>query len=221
MKNRILKFSLLSLFSLTLAVGAFAQTSDRVWSFGPEAGASFSKHGMDAEDSDLKAGLVAGAFATYSIRNTYGFTVKVLFNQMGAQTDDGDVKEQLNYIEIPVLARFFFNREGTVRPNVFVGPSFGFLTGAKWKVGDGDYENVEDIDGLFDGGIDSYKDVYNTFNFGLGAGLGLNIRVADEMYFIIDARYTYGFTDVLKNNDDNINNQNVAVTAGLSFGIGN
>lgn len=222
MKKMIFRVSGLTLVALLLTIGVYAQ-SDRVWSIGPEVGASFSKHGMDADDSDYKAGLVAGGFITYSIKNTYGFTAKVLFHQKGEQQNDGDFKEQLNYIEIPVLARFFFNREGTVRPNVFVGPSFGFLTGAKVKIGDGDYENVEDLD--FDGnpfeGVDSYKDVYNTFDFGLGAGLGLNIRVAEEMYFIIDARYTYGFTDIYKESSGTFNNQNVAVTAGLSFGIGN
>lgn len=134
-----------------------------------------------------------------------------------------DVAEKLNYLEIPVLARVFFNREGTVRPNVFLGPSFGFLTGSKWKIDDGDYESIEDSEAqeLF-GDVDSYKDVYNTFDFGLSAGLGVNVRVAEQMYLIIDARYTYGFTDIYKNSDGSSNNnQGVAVSAGLSFGIGN
>lgn len=222
MKNQILRVSLVSLLGLILSIGLYAQESDRVWSIGPEVGAAFSNHGKDADDSEYKSGLVAGGFVTYSIRNTYGFTAKVLFNQKGAKSEDGDFKERLNYIEIPVLARLFFNREGTVRPNVFFGPSFGFLTGAKWKVGDEDYENVEDIEGidLFDE-VDSYKDVYNTFDFGVGLGLGLNIKVGPEVYFIIDARYTYGLTEVYKNAEGSSNNQNATVTAGLSFGIGN
>ena len=221
MKNRILRASLLSLFGLMLSIGAFAQESDRVWSMGPEIGAAFSNHGKDADDSEYKSGLVAGGFVTYSIRDTYAFTGKVLFNQKGAKSEDGDVKERLNYIEVPILARVYFNREGTVRPNVFIGPSFGFLTGAQWKVGDNDYENVEDIEGDPFGDVDSYKDVYNTFDFGASLGLGLSIKVAAEMYFIVDARYTYGFTEVYKNADGSSNNQNATVTAGLSFGIGN
>ncbi len=221
MKNLILKVSLLSLFGLLLSIGAFAQESGRVWSIGPEIGAAFSNHGKDADDSDYKSGLVAGGFVTYSIRDTYAFTGKVLFNQKGSKWEDGDVKERLNYIEIPVLARVFFNREGTIRPNVFFGPSFGFLTGAQVKLGDNDYENIEDINDypLFDG-AESYKDVYNTFDFGVSLGLGLSIRVANEMYFIIDTRYTYGLSEIYKNADGSSNNQNATVTAGLSFGIG-
>lgn len=221
MKKQFLKISVLSLFAMILSVSVFAQ-SDRVWSIGPEVGVNFSKWGSDADDSDYKTGLLAGAFVTYSIQNTYGFSAKVLFSQKGAAYtlsapgDDTDVKAQLNYIEIPITARVFFNREGTIRPNVFLGPSFGFLTGAKVKVEDGDYENYEDIDD----NIDSYKDVYNTFDLGIAAGLGLNIKVGEEMYFIIDARYTYGLTDIAKGGSD-VNNQAVAVSAGLSFGIGN
>jgi hypothetical protein len=222
MKNQSFRITVLAAAACMFSIISYGQ-SDRVWSIGPEVGASFSKYGMDADDSDYKAGLAAGGFVTYSIQNTYAFTAKVLFMQKGSQYEgefageDFDVKEQLNYIEIPVLARLFFNREGTVRPNVFLGPSFGFLTGAKIKVDDGDYENFED----FNDDVDSYKDVYNTFDFGVSAGLGLNIRVANEMYFIIDARYTYGLSNISANSDVDVNNQNVAVTAGLSFGIGN
>lgn len=221
MKKHFLKISLLSLFAMVFSTGAFAQGSDRVWSIGPEVGVNFSKLGRDADDSDYKTGLIAGGFVTYSIRDMYGFTVKVLYSQRGAAYsdeflgEDVDIKTRLNYIEIPVLARVFFNREGTVRPNVFLGPTFGFLTGAQIKANDGDYENYEDV---FE--VDDYKDVYNTFDFGVAAGLGLNIKVGEEMYFVIDARYTYGLSDIAKGGSE-ANNQAVAVSAGLSFGIGN
>ncbi len=226
MKNRILKVSLLLLFGFMLSIGAFAQESDRVWSIGPEIGAAFSNHGKDPyepvyKDSEYKSGLVAGGFVTYSIRDKYAFTAKILFNQKGSKYDDGDVRERLNYIEIPVLARVYFNREGTIRPNVFIGPSFGFLTGAQWKIGDDDYENVTDIKEFdLNGDWDSYKDKYSVFDFGVSLGLGLSIKVANEMYFIIDTRYTYGLSD-FKKGDGNANNQNATVTAGLSFGIAN
>lgn len=213
MKKQTLRISLLAFFAITVSIGVFAQGSDRTWSMGPEVGVNFSKLGGDADETDYNAGLLAGGFVTYSIRDTYGFTAKILFSQKGAAGGGlfggDDTKLHLKYIEIPVLARVFFNREGTVRPNVFLGPSFGFLTGAKVKVGDGDYEN-----------FDNYDDAFNTFDLGLAAGLGLNIRVAEEMYFIVDARYTYGLSDIVVGSGS-ANNQAVAVSAGLSFGIGN
>jgi Outer membrane protein beta-barrel domain len=209
MKKRIFRVSLLALFAVVTSIASYGQTA-RVWSFGPEVGVNFSKHGMDLDDSDYKTGLLAGAFLTYSIQDQYALTLKALYSQKGASTEEGGVttKTQLNYIEIPVLARIFFNREGTVRPNVFLGPSFGFLTGAKAKIEDGDYETFE-----------NYDDFYNSFDFGLSAGLGLSIKVGGEMYFVVDARYTYGLTDIAKG-ETKANNQAVAISAGLSFGIG-
>lgn len=220
MKTRLLRLVTLALFTCLCAITAFAQDAGRVWSIGPEVGVNFSKWGGDVDESDYKTGLVAGGFVTYSIQNTYAITAKVLFSQKGAAYSQNvlgenvDTKTQLNYIEVPIVGRLFFNREGSVRPNVFLGPSFGFLTGAKIKVDDGDYKSYEDVMG-----VDSYKDVYNTFDIGLAAGLGLNIKVGNEMYFIVDARYTYGLIDIAKGGMS-ANNQAVAVTAGLSFGIG-
>jgi hypothetical protein len=231
MKNRILKVSLLSLSGLMLSFGAFAQKRDLgVWSIGPEIGAAFSNHGGD-DDSEYKSGLVAGGFVTYSIRDRYAFTGKILLNQKGSTYKDGiitkrfeedvEIKERLNYIEIPVLARVFFNREGTVRPNVFFGPSFGFLPGAQWKIGDDDYQDWDDIIEFDPSDEDSYKDAYGIIDFGLSLGLGLSIRVANEINFIIDTRYTYGLRNFRGGGWSKVNNQNVAVTAGLSFGIAN
>lgn len=188
---------------------SFGQTRDKVWSFGPELGVNFSKFGQDADETDYQTGLIAGGFLTYSIRNTHALTAKILYSQKGARDEASNTNLQLNYIEVPVIVRVFFNREGDVRPNIFAGPSFGFLNGAKTKVADGDYEK-----------LDNYEDLYNTFDVGLGLGLGLNIRVGNEIYFVVDTRYTYGLSDLSKSNSK-VNNQAIGITAGLSFGIGN
>lgn len=205
MKNKITKIVLTLCFLTAISITSFAQ--DKVWSIGPELGVNFSKFGKDADDTEYVSGLLGGGFLTYSIRNTHAFTAKVLFSQKGARDAAANVNAQLNYIEVPVIVRVFFNREGTLRPNIFAGPSFGFLNSVKAKVGDGDYEKV-----------DNFEDAYNTFDVGLGLGLGLNIKIGGEVYFIVDTRYTYGFSDLTKADGD-VNNQAVAVSAGLSFGL--
>jgi hypothetical protein len=205
MKKQITKIFLMLCVISAASITVLAQ--EKVWSIGPELGVNFSKFGKDADDTDYVSGLLAGGFLTYSIRNTHAFTAKVLYSQKGARDAASNTNVQLNYIEVPVVVRLFFNREGTLRPNIFAGPSFGFLNGVKVKVADGDYESFDD-----------YEDVYNTFDLGLGVGFGLNIKVGDEIYLIIDTRYTYGFSDLSKSDTD-VNNQAVAVSAGLSFGL--
>lgn len=198
--------ALVAVFTLTMSYTTKAQ--NRVWSIGPEAGLSISKYGKDANANDFKPGAIGGLFVTYSIMNTYAVTGKFLFHQKGASFGSSDTKQTLNYIEIPVIGRYFFNKEGNIRPNIFVGPSFSFLTNVKNKVGNNDPENVE-----------SYKDNYNGVDVGVTTGAGCNFRIHKETYLVLDARYTQGLTDVSKS-DGKVNNQSFALTAGVSFGIG-
>ncbi len=206
-KYKLTVSALLILLGVALSSQVNAQSgTDHVWSIGLEAGPSFSKYGQDASETDLKAGFLLGANLNYSIRNTYGITGKLLYAQKGAK--DGNVKQTLNYIEVPVVGRVFFNRDGKFRPNLFAGPSFGFLTGAKSKTGSADRVD-----------IDNYKDIFNTFDLGLTGGLGLNYEIAPNTRFLIDFRYTHGLTDISKTTANEINNQSIAITAGFSIGI--
>ena len=135
-KLKIMLVALVSIVVLTMSLETKGQT--KVWSIGPEAGVSFSKYGRDATSNDFKPGAVAGLFVTYSIINTFGVTAKFLIHQKGASFKSNDTKQTLTYVEIPVIGRYFFNKEGKVRPNIFVGPSFSFLTGVKNKIGSND-----------------------------------------------------------------------------------
>ena len=153
MKKQTLTISILTiLFAFGISFHTMAQT--KVWSIGPEVGVSISKYGQDAGTNDFKAGAIGGLFVTYSIENTFGITTKLLYSQKGASFKSIDTKQTLNYIEVPVIGRFFLNKEGTFGPNIFVGPSFGFLTGVTNKVGSNERVNV-----------DNYSSSYNTFDF--------------------------------------------------------
>lgn len=198
----------IALLSLAIPSQTMAQIEmTKVWSIGPEAGLSLSKYGRDADANDFKPGLVSGLFVTYSIINTFGITGKFLYHQKGATFQNDDVKQTLSYIEIPVIGRYFLNKEGQFRPNIFLGPSFGILTGAKNKVGTNDPEKLE-----------SFKDSFNTFDLGVTGGVGCNIRIFNETYLVLDGRYTHGVSDIAKNNAD-VNNNSFALTAGVSFGL--
>jgi hypothetical protein len=168
MKNKLLKTFLLLgvIFSIQLTASAqYAHT----WSIGGEIGPSFSKFGGDANDQEFKTGLIAGGFLTYSIVNTFGVTVKALYSQKGTQFESNGVtmKQSLNYLEIPMLGRFFLNREGRFRPNIFLGPSFGILLGVKNKRGEGDYTSV----------TEEQRKNFKDFDIGVTGGLGLNYEI--------------------------------------------
>jgi hypothetical protein len=205
-KQNIILVALVALCACLLPSLTQAQT-EKVWSFGPEAGLTISKYGNDGASSVSKPGLAVGGFLTYSIINTFGITTKLLYYERGAEFSSMNTKQTLQYVEIPMIGRFFLNREGNVRPNIFFGPSFSFLAGAKNKVG-GDIEK-----------LDNFKNNFNTFDFGLTGGLGVSFRIRNETYLVLDGRYTHGISDISKGNDD-INNKSFALSAGLQFGIG-
>ncbi len=203
--KKIVIASMISFLTLVTCFTTHAQ--EKVWSVGPEVGISLSKYGKDASANEFKSGAIGGIFLTYSILNTYAITTKLLYSQKGASFKSSDIKQTLNYIEVPLIGRFFLNKEGSFRPNIFVGPSFGFLAGATNKVGSNNREPIE-----------SYENIFNGFDFGVTGGLGLNFLISTETYFIIDARYTHGLSDITKA-DGNVNNNSFGVSAGLSFGF--
>jgi hypothetical protein len=204
MKKNIIRLLAVVAF-LAFALPNNTKAQGKIWSLGPEIGANVSSYGRDASGSDWKPGFLGGLALTYSIENTHAITGKLLYAQKGAEVNG--IKQSLNYVEVPVIGRLFFNREGNFRPNIFIGPSFGFLTSATTKIG----ENRPSE-------IDNYRDTFKPFDFGLTGGLGLNFLIAQETRLLFDARYTHGLSDVTKASGY-INNKAVSLTAGVSFGL--
>ena len=192
---------------LLLCLGAAFVSAQETLSFGPVAGANFSRlsdigGGVDVE---FKPGLVAGGQLTYSNVNNWGIGAAVLYSREGVKTDNQDVetKTNLTYIRVPLKGYFFFrDNDDNFRPKIFAGPSFGILLDADSKTGE-----VETDLG----------DVYSTFDLGLTAGAGLNARIVEGTWFNLDIGYTYGLLDVAENADGS--NRGIAVTAGVAFGF--
>lgn len=212
MEKRNINLKWISAFAIILfflgATTSEAQVA-KTWSIGAEVGPSFSRYGGDAENHKFKAGAIAGGFLTYSIVNTFGITGKVLFSQKGTRfSDDGTmVNQTLDYIEVPVIGRFFLNKEGRFRPNVFLGPSFGFLVGVKNKKGEGEAVKVNE----------AQRDNFSNLDLGITGGLGLNYEFLRETRLLLDARYTHGLSDISE--PGVFNNRSLGVTLGMSFGF--
>ncbi|MCF0060074.1 PorT family protein [Dyadobacter chenwenxiniae] len=195
---------------LLLAVTSFVtrvQAQENV-SIGPIVGVSIANFRGDVSDTDWKPGLTVGGFYNYSSESGFGFSGQLLFTQMGAQVRNKTDEINLNYIQAPLLATFFFGQYGDkVRPKIFLGPSLNFLVGAKNKNGD-------NLNG------DSNNRVYSPFDLGLTFGAGINIRLQEKVWLNLDARYGLGLIDVTKDGNSNVKNHNFGINAGLSFPLG-
>lgn len=117
---------------------------------------------------------------------------------------DFENKSALEYIEIPILAKFTLGTDWKVFGNF--GPYFGFLVGATQKTDgfSGISADIPGVEGLvpvlpeqvsFKATTDVRDNIKN-FNFGGIAGIGIikDIGIKSELFF--EVRATYGFIPV-------------------------
>ncbi|MCT4171393.1 PorT family protein [Elizabethkingia anophelis] len=186
---------------IVLGTMAFAQSTAGP-RFGIKAGGNLSDlTNLDREKS--KIGFYAGVFMNAPISSEFSIQPEVVYSQQGAKFKDfgnvTDLKKNLGYINVPVMVQY------NATPDFYLeaGPEFGFLVDAqdKGKVNGVSYKS-------------SGTDGYNTFNFGMGLGAGYRFT----SNISINARYTAGFTNIVKNNGgDSVKNNNFQLGLGYTF----
>jgi hypothetical protein len=206
-------FTTILLLSLNLNP-AFSQQR---WSIGPRVGANISNQLGVPPTTDVKwlPGWSIGGFIMYSDIRHFGISMDVLYSQKGAGFEVVTVsgtnisyKNRINYLEIPVLARYFLTLSGPFRPNFFIGPSVAFKLNAKVKEYEIDTRPQPEVD---------VSDRFRPLDLGLVGGIAFNFEVAKGKRVLLDARYTYGLSDVTV---DIGSVRNSAITLNLSYGFG-
>ncbi|MGB4849994.1 MAG: porin family protein [Saprospiraceae bacterium] len=169
-------FSKLKILVLTACVFAMQQLSAQdALSIGPRVGVNFSTV-SHVDNSKSLTGLALGLTSTYSINETAGLTLDLLYSGQGYKVANDEVK--INYLQIPLYFDVFFGKLGEkIRPKVYVGIAPQFLLSSKSN------------------GLDS-KDNYNPINLALTGGLGFNARVASRIWLNTDLRAFLGLNDI-------------------------
>ena len=113
----------LLLFVCVLALTTLSQAQVR---FGVKAGINLANvSGDDVDGNSMKIGFNAGAVAKISVSEAFSIQPEIVYSDQGAKLED-DVKLNLSYINIPILAQY--NTGGFI---IETGPQFGFRMGAK------------------------------------------------------------------------------------------
>jgi hypothetical protein len=156
-----------------IAVMAFGFTNAQETRFGVKGGLNLTSFsGGNYYDAKSLVGFQVGGFAEIKIIERLSIQPEVLFSTQGAKLDGGsfgDFDSKLNYINIPVLAKFYITKQFTVE----AGPQIGFLVSAK---NDGNDAK------------DNFKSVDTGFNFGVGYNFTDNLGVG--------LRYTVGLANI-------------------------
>lgn len=178
---------------------------------------SANLHGDNVDDYEKwigklnsKLGFCAGGFVTFNLHDIFAIQPELLFTMKGAKVDEqilGKTLEawvNLNYLEIPVLIKLLIPTQGSIKPNLFIGPALGIKLTGKVKAeyaGETEEEELEDLKStdigmVFGGGVD----------FGLGKG-----------FIVIDFRYTLGLATISDFEDDDVKNGVFSLMLGYSF----
>jgi len=200
------------LFVVLLALVATPAFAQGLTAAGVKVGVNFARLNSDDElvdQLDTRTGLIAGGFVELGINDMFSIQPEVLYSQKGGKggvTEVGlayDATLKLDYVEIPILAKFNFGTTGGVRPFVFTGPVPAFNIRARFKQELAGTELEEDIDEDVKGG-----------DFGWVFGGGVRVRG-----FSVDARYTFGFVAINEDEtEEDVKNQVFSILVGFGWG---
>lgn len=192
MKNLLLTISLFSTLVFT-GLNVSAQFSAANTSIGIKGGL-LSAQFAGQDNSQQAIGFRVGGFITYSIVREFGVGLEVNYARKGSNFANSDNNVALNYIEIPLLAQYFFGDEG-FRPKIILGPYYGHLLSA--KQGDKELSNYAEQD------------------YGVLAGVGFHKSLGGGKWLYFDARYTHGLAEIVSGSSRT--NRDVSVNVGISI----
>lgn len=173
-------------------------------SFGVKGGVNFATvTGDDFESPDSRTSFHVGLVGEMPLADIFSIQVEALYSAQGFKSDipgdlfggDGEVEYQLDYINVPVLAKVYVI-EGL---SLEAGPQFSFLVN-------------EEVD--FDAGSDDGDwptDEAEDFEFGIAAGLTFQT----DMGLFASGRYNMGLTDIIEDSD--IRNSVFQISLGYKF----
>ncbi len=215
-----MKRKLLTIASCILLFGAtsFAQESG----FGAKLGLNLANITGDVEDNSMRISINLGGYYTYMISDKFGVQAELVYSGQGYKQKETTTTETfdpgfglplqtitvtnpevvlaLNYINIPIMAKYYF----TESFSVLAGPQIGILLSANAKFDD---DNIDDVD---------VKEDLNTTDIALGIGL----EYALESGLNFSARYNIGMTTLekdLADGQDGIKNAVIQIGVGFMF----
>jgi hypothetical protein len=178
-------------------------------SFGIKGGMNISNFTGQDYDSDARSGLAVGAALDFSLPVLpFGIETGVYYSQKGAKSSEDGLTGTLkvDYIEVPLMAKFRLGPPGPITPHLVLGPYAGFNINSEAELsGDG---------GSISGDL---SDDTNSTEFGGVAGVGIDFNLGLTK-LNAQLRYSYGFTSVFEGDfDDGEKNAALSILVGIRF----
>jgi opacity protein-like surface antigen len=184
------------------------------FSFGLKVGLNIAD--FSGADVDLafqtKVGFAAGGLLAYRLGDIFAIQSEVLFSQKGAKIFtkvQGIMLNEwlnLNYIEIPLLFKFYPPLESAIRPMFFAGPYLAFKSSFKEKWEYGSQGGNDDIG------------TFREKETGFAAGGGLDFPIANGVRMSAELRYSRGLSTLSKDAEQRSYNSVFSILVGIAFG---
>lgn len=211
--------------SVFMALFALSLHAQRV---GLKAGVNLASFSSDAAESNIEdykeisvLGSQAGLAFDLAPNKMFSLQPELYFIQKGSKTtfsvvgSSFETRTYLNYVEVPLLAKFKLGFDGDERRfglNVFGGPFAGFALNGRQVSTTPLGETKYDI--KFDN--DDNSDLDRRLDWGLSFGAGLDLGK-----FFVDARYNLGINNLLDSDASNSNdNAPYLRSRGIGLAVG-
>lgn len=206
------------IFPVSVSILSIIQINAQADSTSPELGIKGGLNlatiaGDDVDDLVSRTSFNAGIFMEFPISERFSFQPELLYsgqgftmltrNQDNIFDTDENVEFQLAYLQLPLMAKFYLI-EGLF---IEAGPQFGYKLSEKVDSQPLDAGGETEVNR-----DDSYIRDFDT-SLALGAGYKFNSG------FFVSGRYTYGLTNIYKDNTifENVDANNAVWQFGLGF----
>ncbi len=206
MTNRLLTYALLGVMLLVSGTCQALDFSNHNISVGAKGGMSLSRVNFQSSvPQKMIGGMVLGATVRYIEENHFGLIGEFNLEQRGWKEDFKPLEgysfsRQFTYLQVPLLTHIYFGSD-RVRFFFNAGPEIGIMIGEKTS-SNFDYERAATIEEL----QNSYRKleqftepVKRRFDYGISAGLGIEVSVAPRHAINLEGRFYYGLNDVFSN----------------------
>jgi hypothetical protein len=181
-----------------VVLAGLAGTRAEAQTFGAKGGLNLANLVIDEFDTSAKASAVAGGFVRLPLLLGIGLQAEGLIAQRRVTFEDTTVRDELNYLEIPLLARRRVMTVGSRSVHVLGGVVVGIRLGAK-EIISGEAVDVEEV----------YKPT------DVGAAIGGEVAITRRWF--VDVRYVFGMTNVFDVPGFAAKCRTLQVTVGFGF----
>lgn len=199
------------------------------YSIGGKAGATLSRTQFTPSvPQSFLPGIMAGVSFRYIEEQHFGLIVELNMEQRGwkekYEGTDFQYQRRFTYLQLPLLTHVFFGNDH-VKGFFNAGPEIGYMI-AHSTSANFDYTNIDNIDGFPTTNRHNEQlnlDVNSKFDYGISAGLGMEVGIGARNSLALEGRFYYGLRDVFSNHKKDpfsgSSGMSIMVTLGYNYRI--